>query len=208
MQSFAVIPAAGKSRRMGQDKLSLAWGDRSIIQTTIDAWLSSQVTRIIVVVDPENLELIDHLNGLDIDVVVPISSPPQMKDSVIAGLVHIKQTYGPTGKDAWLLAPADMPGLTPAAIDQLLQEYRTDAHNIFVPEYEQQTGHPVLFPWKYADQVQRLTANQGINHLTETCPKRLIPIAGVQKPVDIDTPAEYQQALTEHSQTNDQFKED
>ena len=91
MQSFAVIPAAGKSRRMGQDKLSLAWGDKSIIQTTINAWLSSQVTRIIVVVDPENRELIDHLNRTDIDVVVPSSSPPQMKDSVIAGLEHIKQ---------------------------------------------------------------------------------------------------------------------
>lgn len=208
MQSFAVIPAAGKSRRMGQDKLFLILGDRSIIKTTIDAWLSSQVTRIVVVVDPENQRLIEHLSGMDVDLVVPNDSPPQMKDSVIAGLTHIKQHYSPAEEDAWLLAPADMPGLSSQAIDQLLEEFFQSKQNILVPAYEQQTGHPVLFPWKYADHIQHLTDNQGINYLTETCPKRLIPMIDVQKPTDIDTPDEYQQALTEHSVANDQNEED
>ncbi|MGY8767896.1 MAG: nucleotidyltransferase family protein [Pirellulales bacterium] len=208
MQSYAVIPAAGKSRRMGQDKLFLRLGKQSIIKTTIDAWSNSNVSRVIVVVDPENRELVEHLSGMDVDIVIPSFSPPEMKDSVIAGLAHIKQSYSPTEEDAWLLAPADMPGLSFQVINQLLEEYRISKQNILVPSYEQQSGHPVLFPWKYAAIVQQLTVNQGINVLTKTYPQRNISIAGVQKPVDIDTPDEYQRALSKQSTINDQIEED
>ena len=52
--------------------------------------------------------------------VLPSTPPPQMKDSVQAALVHIADRYAPEANAAWLLAPADLPQLSPRVIDQVL----------------------------------------------------------------------------------------
>ena len=41
-RSFAVVPAAGRSRRMGRPKLLLPWGESTIIQQVLGAWRASQ----------------------------------------------------------------------------------------------------------------------------------------------------------------------
>ena len=49
-KSFAVIPAAGLSRRMGEkQKLLLPWGDATLIEHVLRAWLDSRIDRIVLV---------------------------------------------------------------------------------------------------------------------------------------------------------------
>jgi CTP:molybdopterin cytidylyltransferase MocA len=54
---FALIPAAGYSTRMGQPKLLLPLCGKPLITHTIDAWLSSNVDRVVVVIRPGDDDL-------------------------------------------------------------------------------------------------------------------------------------------------------
>src|SRR5438093_50783 len=122
MTSYAIIPAAGRSKRMGSPKLLLPWGGSTIIGQVLDRWRSSHVDRILVVVHPDDQELASRCQGQRTTIVMPRTAPPEMKDSVAAALRHIEGTYSPSDDDYWLLAPADMPDLPVAVIDRLLAE--------------------------------------------------------------------------------------
>ncbi|MCA9206964.1 MAG: NTP transferase domain-containing protein, partial [Planctomycetales bacterium] len=104
MRSFAVVPAAGESRRMGRPKLLLPWGDSTVIQTVLAAWQASRVDRVLVVVRPDDAELAEVCRRAGATVVVPGESPPEMKRSIQLALHEIHHRHAPTDADAWLLA--------------------------------------------------------------------------------------------------------
>ena len=54
MRSFAVIPAAGRSQRMGQPKLLLPWGRTTVIEHVLGVWRASRVTHTVIVVHPDD----------------------------------------------------------------------------------------------------------------------------------------------------------
>ncbi|MCA9202986.1 MAG: NTP transferase domain-containing protein, partial [Planctomycetales bacterium] len=123
MRSFAVVPAAGESRRMGRPKLLLPWGDSTVIQTVLAAWQASRVDRVLVVVRPDDAELAEVCGRAGATVVVPGESPPEMKRSIQLALHEIHDRHAPTDADAWLLAPADMPRLSTTIINRLIAEH-------------------------------------------------------------------------------------
>ena len=100
--------------------------DKAIIEHVVDAWIASRVDHVVVVVSPsgdDGQRLAKIARQAGADVVVPRVAPDQMKDSVQAALQHIAEKYSPLPNDAWLLAPADMPRLSIAVIDLLLDTY-------------------------------------------------------------------------------------
>ncbi len=123
---FAIVPAAGRSRRMGQAKLLLPWGDRSIIEKVLDAWRASAVAATVVVLHADDVQLAEVCRQAGAEVVVPTIPPPDMKASIARALEHLESNYEPRACDAWLVAPADMPGLTPELIQAVIQGHRDD----------------------------------------------------------------------------------
>jgi molybdenum cofactor cytidylyltransferase len=190
-RSFAIVPAAGASRRMGAAKLLLPVGGRPLIERVLGSWTASAVTRTVVVAKPDDDALVEVCRGFDVDVVVPQRAPGDMKSSVRSALGHIESNYAPAPRDAWLVAPADMPGLSTAAIDAVLAAY--DAHDAaaVVPTIDGRRGHPALLPWSSAALVDTLADDEGINALVA---KMLVhevawPDAGLVH--DLDTPSDY-----------------
>ena len=49
---FAVLPAAGKSTRMGRPKLALPLGERTILEQVVAALRQAEVEHILVIVGP------------------------------------------------------------------------------------------------------------------------------------------------------------
>lgn len=192
--SYAIIPAAGLSRRMGQPKLLLPWSDSTVIQCVIRAWQSSQVSKIVAVVRPDDDELQQLCRATGIEVVAPDIPPPEMKDSVRLGLDYVAQSFAPQADDAWLLAPADMPQLNAAVIDRLLSAHdpRDLPRTILAPAKDGRRGHPVLFPWPLAEEVVNLAAEEGINVLLDRHPVRLIEFTDPSILDDVDTPGDYE----------------
>ena len=193
---FAVLPAAGRSVRMGRPKLLLPWNGGTIIESVLRVWRLSQVTQLIVVVHPADHELAEICRVAGANVLVPDTPPPDMKASLQHGLQYIRECFNPQDTDAWLLAPADMPLLTTAAIDQVIAAHgsrQLDQQRIIVPVSGGRRGHPVLFPWSLAAEVDRLPADAGVNRLLKL--HEVVEIAADDPSIlhDLDTPDDYQQ---------------
>src|SRR5215211_3816779 len=109
---FAVLPAAGASVRMGAPKLLLPWGRQSLLEHVLDAWTASGIDGLAIVLPPDQLELARRASKFGIEVVVPPVRPADMKHSVRLGLARLAERFQPSSDDAWLLAPADLPGIT------------------------------------------------------------------------------------------------
>ena len=208
-QSFGVVPAAGRSRRMGQPKLLMPWGETTVIERVIAAWRRSGVDHVVATVhtDDAAVKRLCERNGAI--VVAPPTAPPEMKDSVLAALTEIGSRFHPAADAVWLLAPADMPRLSCRVIDALLDQHRPSQPAILVPTYTSSSscetgqgqvarrGHPVLFPWPLAKDVAGLNENEGVNALLARGPVREIVLDEPSVLDDLDTIEDFRRLSAE-----------
>jgi molybdenum cofactor cytidylyltransferase len=187
-RAFAIVPAAGRSRRMGRPKLLAQWRGQPLIAATIRAWQNSQVDVVVMVVEANNVELIEVSQRLGAELVVPAMPPAEMKDSVRIALAHVQAQFAPTAADVWLLAPADMPELSPAVALRLLDAAAQHPGQIIVPMHDGRRGHPVLFPWSLAAEVATLAAHEGVNALLHRHPCVTLDCGPACLAADIDSP--------------------
>jgi len=189
-RSFAIVPAAGLSRRMGAAKLTLPIAGRPLISHVLASWSASGVTRTVVVVRAGDQQLIEICRRFDVDLVTPARPPRDMKASVLLALDHIAATYVPAARDAWLLAPADMPRLSPQVIDAVLRAYNPRDPAAVAPAFDGRRGHPLLLPWSRAASVEQLGRHEGVNALLVGMRARETAWPDASILEDLDTPAE------------------
>ena len=190
-QSIAIVPAAGHSRRMGQAKLVLPFQGSTIIEQVIGAWEKSDVDHVVAVVRQNDTELAERCRSAGAAVVLPEIDPAEMRYSVEAGLEFAVGRYRPRSVDAWFLAPADVPRISIALINQLLVAYRRAGPAIFLPSYDGHRGHPVVFPWKLAAEVPQLGPDEGLNSLVKRHQVSEIHWSAPLEWEDVDTPDQY-----------------
>ncbi|MEO2023728.1 MAG: nucleotidyltransferase family protein [Pirellulaceae bacterium] len=193
VRSFAIIPAAGQSRRMGRPKLLMPWGSGCVIDQVLQAWCQSQVSETLVTVRADDEPLLQQCAQHAVEVVVMDPPPADMKASVQGALDHIQRSYQPQDSDVWMLAPADMPRLSSELINHVLAAHQPSQPAIIAPRVGELKGHPVLFPWEWAATVNQLDSDQGIRELWARHPGRTIAWGDERPLEDIDTPADYQQ---------------
>ncbi|MGD9722477.1 MAG: NTP transferase domain-containing protein [Pirellulales bacterium] len=199
MPTFAILPAAGRSQRMGQPKLLLPWRERTIVEHVVSTWVGSRVDGVVVVVHPNDEQIAKLAAAGGAIVVRPQSAPPQMKDSVCLALAEVRARFHPTDADAWLLAPADMPGLTREPIDRLIDAFCESCttgsaarDTIWAVASSGRRGHPVLFPWTLAVEVEQLGPDEGINSIVERHSVRTVEVGAAAIWQDLDTPEDYE----------------
>lgn len=209
MQTFAIVPAAGHSRRMGQPKLLLPWGDWTIGEQVLWNWRCSRVTRVLVVVRRDDDALAAGCRRVaaregtttagrplaPLDLVRPDLDPPDMKASARAALDFLERTYVVASTDAWLLAPADLPQLSVELIDALVAAAEPAATQIVVPVCGGRRGHPVLFPLAAAEEVRRLADGEGLDRLVARLPSRSLEFGPAALAADVDTPDDYRRLV-------------
>jgi molybdenum cofactor cytidylyltransferase len=194
-RAFAIVPAAGDSVRMQQPKLLLPWRGKTIIEHVLAAWKASHVRGVAVVIRPDDHELAKVTEQAGAFLVRPPLPPPDMRTSVSFGLGEIRRLFEPAAYDAWLVAPADMPRLSPRVIDRLIAEHAAQPDAALVPVAGSRRGHPILFPWHWTTRVRHLEADEGLNALrrdglTREIDCRDLIDAGDFE--DIDTPQDYE----------------
>ena len=197
-RAFAIIPAAGRSQRMGQPKLLLPLAGRTIIEHVVAAWRDSRVQEIVVVVSGENEPVARLCRTLPCHVVVPPTPPADMKASVGYGLRFIEDRFSPEPQDAWLVAPADLPTLSAAVINAVIEAYDPSHPAIVVPKHGSRRGHPVLFPWALAGDALALPDGMSLKDLMERPEVIEVPLPKEQRPDDVDTPQDYRNLLQRH----------
>jgi molybdenum cofactor cytidylyltransferase len=191
---IAIVPAAGKSERMGRPKLLLPLGPRRVIEHVLDALTDSRVDRTIVVLPPDAGELRSVVNSFKVELVQLATPTPDMRSSLIFGLERAEELAGDAKPAAFLLALADQPTLSATIINQLIDRSRGSTKSIFLPTYRGQRGHPVLFSWSMAAHVRAIPANCGLDWLVDQRGSEVheCPVDDSGLLVDLDTPEDYE----------------
>lgn len=199
---FAIIPAAGKSTRMGRPKLSLPLGSSTVLGCVIGALRAANVDQIVVVVGPHVAELASLTEAAGAASYLLLHETPDMRATVEHGLRWLEERFRPRPEDAWLLVPADQPLLRPAVVASLLNARRADpSMSIWIPTFAGRRGHPALIGWKHVEGIRAFAPGQGLNlylrrQRAETAE---VPTDADDILIDLDTPADYERLRQTYS---------
>jgi molybdenum cofactor cytidylyltransferase len=192
---FALIPAAGHSRRMGRPKLLLPFGGATVLEQVIDSLKAGGVDFVVAIVAPHLPELIPLAERRGAWPLLLPNDTPDMQATVEYGLRFVEQRYSPDPADAWLLAPADHPLLEPEIVRQLVEARRHQtAYSIFVPVYGGRRGHPALLSWTHASKLQDYPPARGLNQYIRDHESQVLEVPVQSKGIlaDLDTPQDYE----------------
>jgi molybdenum cofactor cytidylyltransferase len=195
---FAILPAAGHSRRMGRPKLTLPLGDRIILEHVIAALRQAEVEHILVVVGPHVPQMAVMAERAGASVCRLSEETHDMRATVERGLDWLEELFQPHPDDAWLLVPADHPALDPPAIHELDRARRNHPDfSIFVPTYRGQRGHPLLLTWRHVEGIRAHPHGQGLNVYVRSRAAQTLEVPVESETIlwDLDTPEDYQRFL-------------
>ena len=193
---FAVIPAAGASRRMGRPKLLLPLGQRTVMDRLLSI-LTPRVKQVAVVTRRCDSPLQAEVARCGGAVIIPANDPPDMRASVELGLRWLQRQFQPDPQDGWLMLPADHPVLSEGVIEQLVQVWHDAPQTVVVPTFAGRRGHPLIAPWSLAERVFQLPAEVGLNVLLRdpTVPLQTVAVDDAGILCDLDDPADYARLL-------------
>ncbi len=193
MRTFALIPAAGKSTRMGRPKLALPLGERTVLEWVIAALRAGGIEHILVVVGPHVPELVALAESAGAAVLLLPEETADMRATVERGLDWLEERFQPGDDDNWLLVPADHPTLDAAVVRQLLAMRATNAEqSIVIPTFGGKRGHPALIAWGHAAKMRAMPPGVGLNSYLRQNDVAELPVASEAVLSDLDTPADYE----------------
>jgi molybdenum cofactor cytidylyltransferase len=195
---YALIPAAGKSRRMGRPKVSLSLGGRTVLEHVISALQEAGISDILVVLGSHVAHMSTVLHRAGARVLVPADETLTMRATVEQGLTWLENRFHPPETESWFLVPADYPILEPAIVRKLVRKgQRNRRYSIFIPTYQGRRGHPALIGWKHVERIRALPPGIGLNVYLRQQTKRTLEVP-VDSPTilwDLDTPEDYARIL-------------
>ena len=159
----AVVLAAGQSSRMApRHKLLVTdQAGRTMVAQVVDAVLASRARPVLVVTGHRADEVRAALAGRPVRFVTAEDHAAGLSASLRAGLAAV-----PASAAGALVVLADMPLVTAATMDRLLDSYDPDeGRTIVVPSHDGQLGNPVLWDRRYFGPIMALTGDVGARSL-------------------------------------------
>lgn len=188
----AIVPAAGRSRRMGMPKLLLPLAGTTVIGCVVDAILDASIADVLVVIRPDDAPLRAALAERNVRLVGNPDPDGDMLSSVRCGLLAL-----PANTETVLLVPGDQAPLGAALVRGLIAAYRASERSIAVPIHAGRRGHPLLFSAGYRDEILSRFDGVGLRGLLLAHPGEILewpaPDAAVLE--DMDGPDDYRRVL-------------
>ena len=159
----AVVLAAGRAERMGEQKLLLPLNDKPVLQWVLESALSSSLQEVTCVVRDlkpvrQRITLAhDRLHWL-----VNYAADRGQSTSVIAGLWAID----PRSEGALFLV-GDQPLVREDLIDALIERFEQSSALIVAPSFKGRARNPVLFRRELFPELLKLTGDRGGRLLIE-----------------------------------------
>jgi molybdenum cofactor cytidylyltransferase len=189
---WAIVLAAGESKRMGRPKMLLPFGEKTIIENVIAAILESTINKVLVVLGAKQDKVLEKIRDLPIRTVVNPSFQQGMLSSVQAGFKALPQEAV-----AALVLLGDQPSVSPSVIDRIREAFLASEKSIVVPTFQNQRGHPVLIAAKFCDEIQNLSPNVGLRQLLHDHPAEILEVSMEDEQIlqDIDNVQDYRNAV-------------
>ena len=185
---WAVVPAAGKSVRMGTPKMLLPFKGSTIIEQVIKNLLDSDVDRIVVVTGAYRDEIMKVTRRYDVFHCYNEDYHKGMLSSLKCGFYSV-----PDGCSGVLILPGDQPMTGSVEINRVIEAYLSSEKGLAVATYGERRGHPLIVDLKYSDEVLDLPDEKGLRELVQRHPDDLLEVKAGDSAVlrDIDTPDDY-----------------
>ena len=192
MRVSAIVLAAGESRRMGRAKMTLPFGDSTILATVLERLADSEVGGVTVVLGKNWEEVYPNIQHFDAQIVVNPRPESGMLSSAKWGLAHV-----PVDSDGFLFALGDQPQILSESIDALIHAAQSSDHEVFLPTYNGRRGHPLLIKSNLKSAILSLPDTGGLNQLLGSEAVQEVPCSSESVLKDIDTRDDYREARIE-----------
>ena len=184
----AIVLAAGRSERMGTQKLVLPLDGKPAIARVVDELLSSRVKDTLVVIGRDGQQLRGALGERAVQFVENPDFTSDMLESVRCGMRRL-----PAKCEAVLIVLGDQPGITREIVDDMVRLFRQDESRIIVPLHRGHRGHPVLFSRRFGGEILRGYEGRGLRGFLDAHASQVrgVEISNAAVFEDMDTPADY-----------------
>ncbi len=189
----AIVLAAGRSSRMGVQKLLLPFGGKTVISHIVDQLLGSTVDKVFVVTGHEPPRISGELSGRRVSIVNNADYDSGMLSSVRCGLRAL-----PKRCKAVLVAIGDQPSISTELVNLMIRSFAAGQKKILVPCYEGKRGHPILFSALYREEILTRYDDVGLRGLLHAHPDDVLELTVSTSSVlsDMDYPDDYKRELT------------
>jgi len=181
----AVVLAAGRSTRMGSNKLVAELNGTPLVRIAAEQALASCADPVIVVTGHERERVEKALAGLAVRFVHNPEFADGLSTSLKAGLAAV-----PPEADGAIICLGDMPQVRAAMIDRLIAAFDpARGALIVVPTIDGKRGNPVLWSRRFFPELAGLEGDVGARHMIGAYGEAVVEVAADRAAlVDIDTP--------------------
>ena len=186
---YAVVLAAGLSRRMGRTKQLLPFGAKTVLQTVVDTLLTIDLAGIWVVLGHGAPAVRESLRDRPIGVCTNANYREGMFSSLLCGIAHL-----PEDADAALVVLGDQPHMAADVVQRVVEDYQMDDKGIVIPTVGGRRGHPALVDLRrYREAIFALSGEAGLKPVMRGYPEDTLEVAVADEGAvrDMDTPEDY-----------------
>ncbi len=189
-----IILAAGKSTRMGLDKVFLRARGKTILERTMEEAAASGLNQLIIVTTPGMKNLpstmkADQALDLAIKMIENRDYRKGMSTSLKAGL----QTVNPDTQGV-LFALGDQPHVSARVYKKIREEFSHNLPLVTCPVYKGSRGNPVLFDRRTWSKLMDQSGDRGGRDVINNLKPEQVDFVEVETPAvlwDIDSPDDY-----------------
>jgi len=193
---WALILAAGESKRMGSPKMLLPFKGDTMLGIVIRNVKGSEVDGVMVVLGAEKKKTAEIAGKLNVSYCFNADYKQGMLSSVKCGISSLPDDPG-----AILIFQGDQPLIRSETGNMLINAYRNSSTGILIPVYAGQRGHPLLIDNKYREEIMKISPDVGLRALSQKFPEDVLEIEsddpGILK--DFDTLEEYKNEINQIS---------
>lgn len=179
----AVVLAAGKSTRMGCQKMLLPWGDTTVIGKVLRTLQNAGIEDIVIAANAEVAGAI-----LDLQFPIVLNAGGDMLMSIQLGLGALKPSA-----QAALVCLGDQPQVEEGSARSVCEAFQYGKSNLVVPSYRMRRGHPWLVARALWGEILALREGQSMRGFLNAHAREIEYVAldapGILQ--DLDTPEDY-----------------
>ena len=188
----ALILAAGQSRRMGQPKMLLPWGDLTVIEHVVVTFLNAGVEEIVVITGGAREQVEKAIVQYPVKGIYNKNyADGEMLSSLQCGLRAMSHQA-----QAALIGLGDQPQVQERSVRSVCEAYQEKKPRLVVPSFQMRRGHPWLVARPLWDELLQmkspasprdfLNRHASEIHYVETDTPSIL--------ADLDTPDDYQKS--------------
>ena len=185
-----VILAAGLSTRMGQSKIILPWGSKSVVGTIIDSFKKTRIRQIIVVTGGYRDEVEAEVAKFNAEIVFN----PDFKNGEMIRSFQVGMSILNPECSGVFVALGDQPEIDVIDILGIMDKSDVFPDKLIIPSYSMRRGHPWLVPKVFFNEIRIIRTPDTMKTFIQKH-EREIEYYLVQKSnilADLDTPEDYQ----------------